>query len=49
MNKKEMQEEEEKNQLKHSVRTKGFGQGQEHTFFDFLAGNVDDEKYANRT
>lgn len=49
MNKKEMQEEEEKNQLKHSVRTKGFGQGQEHTFFDFLAGNVDDEQYANRT
>lgn len=43
MNKKEMEEEEQRNQTKHSVRNKNFGQGQDHTFFDFLAGNVDNE------
>ena len=45
MNKKEMKEEEERNQIKHLVRNKNFGQGQDHTFFDFLAGNVDDESF----
>jgi len=48
MNKKEMKEEEERNQIKHLVRNKNFGQGQDHTFFDFLAGNVDEEQYAMR-
>lgn len=45
MNKKELEEEEQRQAIKHSVRNKNFGKGQDHTFFDFLAGAVDEEQY----
>tara|TARA_B110000503_G_scaffold3834_1_gene5010 strand:+ start:84 stop:428 length:345 start_codon:yes stop_codon:yes gene_type:complete len=42
MNKKELEEEEQRQAIKHQIRQKGVN-GKDHTFFDFLAGNVDEE------
>ena len=42
MNKKELEEEEQRQAIKHQVRQKGASKA-DHTFFDFLAGNVDEE------
>jgi hypothetical protein len=44
MNKKELEEEEQRLAIKHRVRSKGSAQS-EQTFFDFLAGNLDEEHY----
>lgn len=46
MAKKEEKEEQERLAMKHGVRTKNnTNPMSENTFFDFLAGNVDDENY----
>jgi len=43
MNKKELEEEERRMNIKHQSRNKN--KGNDHTFFDFLAGSVDEENF----
>jgi predicted membrane protein len=44
MNKKELEQEQQRQAIKHNVRNKNFG-NTDHTFFDFLAGSIDEEHY----
>jgi hypothetical protein len=46
MNKKEVEDEQARLSIKHQVRNKDFAQANnDHTFFDFLAGGIDEEAY----